>query len=160
MIDPQAAPEEPDEAEESDCRRQALKYLSRREYSARELSRKLRKKGHPALVCERVISHLVDRQLLSDRRYAEAYVYARMNKGFGPVRIRHALEEAGVEKDIIDDVMTREEFDWNEQLKCVLSRKFGDSRPGSYKEWVKRARYLNNKGFSSEQIQSVLEFNN
>jgi regulatory protein len=160
MADEHPAPLDSEEAGESDCRNQALKYLARREYSVQELTRKLRKKGFPAVQCERVVERLVGQQLLSDRRYAEAYVHARMGKGFGPVRIRHALEESGVDKEIIDEVMNHEDFNWHEQLKGLLLKKYGDTKPDTYKEWVKRARYLNNKGFSSEQIQAVLEFNN
>jgi regulatory protein len=156
MIDEQ--PASSDEAVEPDCRRQALKYLARREYSLAELARKLRKKGFPGPVCDRVIDALAAQKLVSDRRFAEAYMHARVRKGFGPVRIRLALEDAGVDKAIIDDVMGAAEVEWTEQLRVQLHKKYGESRPVTYKEWVKRARYLNDRGFSSEMIQSVLEF--
>ncbi len=156
MIDEQ--PPSMDGAIEPDCRRQALKYLARREYSVLELSRKLRKKGFPGPVCERVIEALTEQKLVSDRRYAEAYMHVRVRKGFGPVRIRLALEDAGVDKSIIDDVMGTAEVEWTEQLRVQLHKKYGESMPVTYKEWVKRARYLNDRGFSSEMIQSVLEF--
>ncbi len=151
---------EPEDPGESDCRRQALKYLARREYSVFELSRKLRKKGHTPAHCDRVVEDLVRENLLSDRRFAETYLYAKIRKGLGPVRIRHALDEAGVDKDVIDDVMNNADVQWTEQLRTQLVKKYGDTAPGTYKEWVKRARYLNNRGFSSEQIQAVLEFTN
>ena len=68
MVDERPAPLDSEEAGESDCRRQALKYLSRREYSVQELTRKLRKKGFPVAQCEKVAERLVSQQLLSDRR--------------------------------------------------------------------------------------------
>ncbi|KAA3625184.1 MAG: regulatory protein RecX [Proteobacteria bacterium] len=158
MIDESPEPLEVEEPGESDCRKQALKYLSRREYSVQELSRKLRKKGYSGAQCDRVVEDLVAQRLVSDRRFAEEYLHAKIRKGLGPVRIRHALEEAGVDKDTIDDVMASADVEWTEQLRVQLIKKYGDTSPGTYKEWVKRARYLNNKGFSSEQIQAVLEF--
>lgn len=145
---------------ESDCKRHALKFLGRREYSVQELSRKLRKKGHEPQVCDRVVESLVADNLLSDRRYAEAYLHAKLRKGLGPVRIRLDLDDAGVDKSVIDEVLGEAGVDWNEQLRAAALKKYGDTVPATYKEWVKRARFLNSRGFSSEQIQAVLEFTN
>ena len=149
---------EPDDPGESDCRRHALKFLARREYSVYELSRKLRKKGYTPVHCDRVVDDLVQQNLLSDRRYAEAYLHAKVRKGIGPVRIRHALDEAGVDKEVVDEVMNNADVQWTEQMRAQLIKKYGDTSPDTYKEWVRRARYLNNRGFSSDQIQTVLEF--
>lgn len=158
MIDQQPEQNTAEDTGESDCRQQAVRYLARREYSQLELGRKLRRKGHAAVHCDRVIAELVSQNLLSDRRYAEAYLQSRVRKGLGPMRIRVALEEVGVDKEIIDDVMNNVEIEWTEQLKRQVLKKYGDTEPETYKEWVKRARFLNKRGFSSEQIQTVLEF--
>ncbi len=145
---------------ESDCRKQALKYLARREYSVFELGRKLRGKGYNGHCCEKALERLVEQKLVSDKRYAQACLSSRVRKGYGPVRIRLALAEAGVDKEIMDRVLDTAEIDWSEQLMLQHRKKYGDTPAASYKEWVKRARYLNNRGFSSEMIQSVLEFIN
>ncbi len=158
MNDEHSESVEAEESGESDCRKQALRYLARREYSVLELSKKLKRKGHGSANCDKVINNLVAQKLLSDRRYAEAYLNSKIRKGVGPVRIRHALEEAGLEKSTIDDVLNHADVEWTEQLKIQLIKKYGDSAPRTYKEWVKRARFLNNRGFSSDQIQAVLEF--
>jgi regulatory protein len=160
MIEQHSDRIESDDPGEADCRGQALKYLARREYSVQELSRKLRKKGYPPIHCDRVIEQLVEQELLSDRRYAEALLNARIRKGIGPVRIRHDLDEAGVDKEIVDEVLSDADVEWTEELRRQLIKKYGDTAPGTYKEWVKRARYLNSRGFSSDQIQAVLEFTN
>jgi len=160
MDETRTDPVEPDDPGDSDCRRQALKYLARREYSIQELSRKLRKKGYTQLQCDRVIDDLVSQKLVSDRRYAEAFVHAKVRKGLGPVRIRHALDEAGIDRELVDEVMNDVDIDWSEELRRQLVKKYGDTSPGTYKEWVKRARFLNGRGFSSEQIQAVLEYSN
>ena len=42
------------------------------------------------------IERLVDEGLLSDARFAEAFVSARLRKGQGPTRIRGELKQRGV----------------------------------------------------------------
>ena len=147
-----------DSGEQSECRKKAIRMLARREYSVYELSLKLRKKGVEAQVCDAVLAALVSENLLSDRRYAESYLSAKIYKGYGPTRIRLELEQNGVHRATIDDVFAEAQVEWQEQLRQQHLKKYGDSEPANYKEWVKRARYFNNRGFSSELIQSVLEF--
>ena len=48
----------------------------------------------------------------------------------------------------------------NKQQMLQIQKKYGDRPPDSYKEWVKRARYLNDRGYSSEMIKDILEFSN
>lgn len=144
--------------QESDCRKLALKYLSKREYSRHELSLKLRRKGCTSRDCETVLARLCAEHLLSDQRYAEIYLQSKVRRGYGPTRIRMNLEESGVPRDVIDAAFEQIEIEWSDQLKLQHVKKFGHTEPASYKEWVKRARYLNNRGFSSDLIHNVLEF--
>jgi regulatory protein len=146
------------EPKESDCRNQALRYLVRREHSVFEMSLKLRRKGYSGKNCDAALSRLVSENLLSDCRYATCYLESRAKKGYGPTRIRLALEQKGVHRATVDEALEESEIEWAEQLKRQLVKKFGESEPTNYKEWVQRARYLNNRGFSSELIQSILEF--
>ena len=152
------ATEPPGESGESDCRKAALKYLSRREYATVELCRKLRHKGFAAELCEAVITHLTEQDLISNRRYAEAVLRSKIRKGRGPARIRLQLESSGVPKHIIDEVLVTPEVDWQEQARLQVQKKYGEQQPESYKDWVKRARFLNNLGYSSDLIKNVIEF--
>lgn len=141
---------------ESDCRRQALKYLARREYGVSELGRKLRGKGFPGCHCDKVVEDLAMQKLVSDKRYAESVLNVRVRKGYGPARIQYLLNEAGVDKGVIDEVFGFTDVDWLQQLKLHIHKKYGDTSPESYLEWVRRARYLNARGYGSDLIKEAM----
>ena len=66
---------------------EALDIISRREHSQKELTDKLIKKFNIPELVDLVINSLLDKNLINDYRYSEAYVVARKRKGFGPKKI-------------------------------------------------------------------------
>ena len=76
----------------------AVRSLGQREHARRELERKLIRKGHPPELVARVLDYLVDHDLQSDHRFAEGFVRSRVQKGYGPVKIRQELASRGVEE--------------------------------------------------------------
>ena len=57
--------------------------LARREHSAFEVRRKLKQKDLPESEIEEAVERLQQEGLLSDRRFAEAYIHMRAGKGYG-----------------------------------------------------------------------------
>jgi regulatory protein len=109
----------------------ALRLLARREHSELELRHKLKGRNFAGNIVDTVIMQLVDEGLLSDHRFAEVYIRGRFERGYGPLRIRAELRERGVSGD------SAEQF------------------PGDYRERARQKRFLQQRGFSSDQIQSV-----
>ena len=58
----------------------------------------------------------------SDQRYAEAYVYMRTQKGFGPLRIQAELRQRGVAAGIIHAVIDQDDEFWLTQLKKFVKK--------------------------------------
>ena len=88
----------------------ALSYLTRREYSRRELELKLLDKGFVDVEIDEALTQLIDENYLSDERFAEAFVKSRANRGYGPVKIRLELSERAVANDLIEANI--ESMDW------------------------------------------------
>ena len=65
----------------------ALDILSRREHSEKELIQKLKNKFEEHDLIHEVTSKLINKNLLNDLRFAEAYTVSRKRKGFGPKKI-------------------------------------------------------------------------
>ena len=103
-----------------------------------------------------VLEELRNEGYQSDDRYTEAYVRTRVNKGDGPVKIRHALAGNGILPETIERYLDRGENFWSTLLSEVRDRKFGASAPSDYKEWARQARFLQNRGFTSEQIRNTV----
>jgi regulatory protein len=134
----------------------AVRLLARREHSRAELVRKLGERGAPGDLVEQVLDSLAARCLQSDERYAEALVSSRAGRGQGPVRIRRELAERGVTAATIQDALDGAGQDWFALARDTRRRRFGGDPPAEWNERVRQSRFLEYRGFSSEQIRFAL----
>ncbi|MBI3771483.1 MAG: regulatory protein RecX [Gammaproteobacteria bacterium] len=139
---------------QQECRAAALRWLTRREYSRHELQQKLQTKGFESAVIESVIAELLRERYLSDERFAEALVQSRVNRGVGPVRLRQELRQ----HELNDDVATPmpSEAEWRRRASEVRRKRFGAQMPQTYEERAKQMRFLQYRGFTTEQINAVM----
>jgi regulatory protein len=140
----------------ADARALALKLLARREHTQQELRAKLVRKGCAAGLAAEVVGQLARARLLSEERFIESYVQARRGRGYGPLRIREELRGKGVEEDAIAQWIDVGGREWLEELRRVRRKKFGAGLPKSFSERARQARFLQYRGFTTDQIQQVL----
>ncbi|HBS80986.1 MAG: recombination regulator RecX [Pseudomonas sp.] len=136
-------------------RRAAMDLLARREHGRMELSRKLRSRGAPPDLIEPALEKLADEGLLSEARYLESFVRMRANAGYGPLRIREELTQRGLLREEIEQALRDSGFDWNEQLREVWLRKFGEL-PGDQRERARQGRFLSYRGYPLDSIGRLL----
>lgn len=134
----------------------ALKLLNRRDYGARELGQRLAERGFAAATAQTIVDHLVQEKLLDDSRFAEHFVAYHANRGQGPVRIAHKLREAGVAAELISASVDAGSVDWRRRCAEVRRKRFGAREPGSWAERGKQARFLTQRGFSSDQVRAAI----
>ncbi len=127
--------------------------LARREHSVLELRRKLAKRGMSGELADQALQGLVVDGLLHEGRFAECFVSSRISKGQGPVRIRGDLSERGLSGELIEQTLESTDCDWFELARQVRARRFGSQAPGDYPERARQSRFLQYRGFSSEQIR-------
>ncbi|MDJ0939891.1 MAG: regulatory protein RecX [Woeseiaceae bacterium] len=139
-----------------EARKKAMDYLARREHSRDELMKKLEKAGFDGNVALDAIEALKAEGLQSDRRFVEAFVQSNVRKGKGPARIRASLRERGIREPLVDAVLTELDTDWAALAIEVHRRKFGDELPVDFKEKARQMRFLQYRGFESEQIQAAV----
>ena len=132
----------------------ALDIISRREHSQKELSNKLIKKFNIPELVDSVIDGLLEKNLLNDYRYSESYVVARKRKGFGPKKIGYELVSRGVNENTASEVIDAE-GGWNEAALKALNQKFKAGIGEDFKEQNKQKAFLQNRGFSFQEIDSV-----
>jgi len=139
-----------------DIRRAAMDLLARREHSKQELLHKIRKRfPSETVLIEDAIETLHEEGLQSDNRLAEAFLRSRANRGQGPIKIRSELRTKGVNDEDIDAAFSNCAIDWREQVTSVASKRFGEQGPEDAKERAKRSRFLQQRGFSFEEIASL-----
>jgi len=133
----------------------AMDLLSRREHSVCELTRKLKQRKFDIEEIDATIETLQRDNLQSDSRFIESIVNSRINAGFGPIKIRYELRQKGVSDSLVDDYFSNLDVDWESSMAEQRVKKFGNSIPGEYKEKMKQARFLQNRGFSPESVMRL-----
>ncbi|CAD6874286.1 Regulatory protein RecX [Methylomonas fluvii] len=131
-----------------------LRLLARREHSRRELLDKLALRGFDRDEVEPVIDQIAEQNWQNDARYAEAYVRQRIQNGYGLMRIRYELQQRGI-NDADLDAQAEEQGGWQNVLLDVYSRKYDDEKSLTQNEWLKRSRFLQQRGFSGEMIKRL-----
>ena len=132
----------------------ALDIISRREHSEKEIREKLYKKFNDHKVSELVITSLIEKGLVNDYRFAEMYTIARKRKGFGPKKIAYELLAKGVSDDISSQALN-EEGGWRIAALNAFNKKYKNGIADNFKEMNKQKIFLQNRGFTFEEIDSV-----
>ena len=153
-------PRKPDldaaEADERTVRTAALALLTGRDFARQELARRLARRGYPEALIESVIAGLVAERLLSESRFTEQFVGQQARRGHGPVRIRMELRERGVADEEIDSALAAAEEDWVAHAREARRRRFGPAGPADFRERARQGKFLQYRGFTSEQIRAAL----
>ena len=132
----------------------ALDIISRREHSQKELTDKLVKKYDVPELISSVIHNLIEKNLLNDFRFSQAYVVSRKRKGFGPKKIGYELVSRGINENTASEVIDAE-GGWNEAALKAFNKKFKAGIGVDFKEQNKQKVFLQNRGFSFQEIDSV-----
>lgn len=131
-----------------------LRLLARREHSRRELLDKLVLRGFERDECEPVMDVLGEQNWQNDGRFAECYVRQRITSGYGPIRIAYELQQRGIE-GIDLDAHAEEHGGWLNLALDVYWAKYGNEKSLAPNEWLRRSRFLQQRGFSGETIRRV-----
>ena len=133
----------------------AMDLLSRREHSVYELTRKLKQREFEIDEIDAAIATLQQDNLQSDSRFIESIVNSKINAGFGLIKIKYELRQKGISDDLVDDYFSGLEVDWNLRMAEQRIKKFGEAIPVEYKEKMKQARFLQNRGFSPGSVMRL-----
>lgn len=154
---PEPSADEAIRTERLAIRKRAMDLLARREHAYAELVAKLKKREHAADDIEIVLDELAGEGLQSDARYAEAAVASKARRGIGPVRIRAELREAGVDDAQIEGALAEAGVDWDACAEAARRKRFGDELPPDFPAKAKQMRFLQRRGFDSDQLAAAFD---
>ena len=140
---------------EADVRDIAMRYLTRREYGIEELRQKLLQRDSDPDIAEKVVTDLVDENLVSDQRFTEMYVRMRIRRLFGPLKIRGELRSRGISEHLIAAAMPDGQETWFD-----VATQWADKRCHGELDYAGRAKFyrsLMNRGFTHEQANVALD---
>lgn len=134
--------------------------LARREHSEFELRQKLATREFNADDIELAIERLLEKDYLSDTRFAQSTCRYRANRGYGWRYIANELKQKGVCSNIIQELQKNCEIDWYLQAELAYNKRFGEIEKDTFqndqKAKAKRIRFLQYRGFSTDEIFTVL----
>jgi len=140
-----------------DIKKQALSYLSRREYGITELRIKLLNKFDSRLQIDQTLEVLQNEDLLNENRYVQSYIQSRVNKGYGPERIRMELMQKGIAMTLVDKAFFKCGVDWHAEIQKVWSKKYRSAVSKDLEEIARQWRFLQYRGFPTDMIKRVLK---
>ena len=130
--------------------------MARREHSKTELQRKLDARGYESQTVRTVLDQLEAEHLQSDERFIEAFVHHRTDKGYGPCRIAQELRQRGISDNLLATYIDLNEPAWRERAAVARQKRFGSEVPSDFRERARQSRFLQYRGFTSEQINQAM----
>lgn len=153
----------PQDAASKDCTATALNILSLRDHTTYELSRKLQIRGFEENDIALAIEKCKSWNYLNDERAAEVLAKTLLRKGAGKHKIRLELKKRRINEDLADTILQKLEIPDNqvELALAVLHKRFdrekAETKEEIYRQKGKMYRYLQNKGYVSEDIYRAFD---
>jgi regulatory protein len=113
----------------------AYRLLSLRPHSEKELEKKLREKGFPAVVIKETLEKLHDLKYLNDASFATGLARnLAVNKLWGNRKIIASLQEKGIAAQLIDDAIAaaRLEISEDEAIAVLVQKKVSKKKPAVF----------------------------
>lgn len=143
-----------EQAKSNDC---ALRFLSYRQRSEKEIQNKLTKEGFDSEFIENTIVYLKDRELIDDLEFARSFARDKINiNKHGPKKIKYELYKKGVSGEIIDAILNEDDTEYTRALELAkkkLSSYKNDNRDAKYR---KLGGFLQRRGYSSDCVYKIL----
>lgn len=132
----------------------ALRLLSQREHSRKELEQKLKPHEETPGELAEALDFLAAKDFINEKRVVESVVNRRSSK-LGAARVRQELMAKGLPVDDIAEAVETMRGTELERALVVWRKKFG-APPSDASERAKQVRFLVSRGFAAEVVRRVV----
>lgn len=135
----------------------ALRLLEQMDRTEVQLRRKLKEKGFPEEAVDEAVAYVKSYHYLDDARYAAAYIELK-SRTKSRRQIEQGLLQKGIDRQMIADAL--EDFgkiDESAQIEALIRKKGLDWEHAEPKEIQKLCQSLMRRGFSYQDIRSVID---
>ena len=134
-----------------------MRLLARREHGAHELTTKLATKGYLEVAIQEALVKCQHLGLQSDSRFVDSVCRTRIRQGYGPIRIRHELQNLQINSELIDAALQQEQENCLAYAVDVWKKKYKEQVEFSYTALQKQKQFLLYRGFSTDTITMVFK---
>ena len=137
---------------------QALKFLSYRQRSEKEIRDKLEDKGYEEIYVDEAVSYCKKHKYIDDRTFAESFIRDKINlNNFGSYRIKRELGVKGISDEIISDVLIEDKESEYERAFEIAKKKYSTYKNiDKIKAYRRLSGFLQRKGYSFDIVNSIL----
>lgn len=135
----------------------AVRALTARERTQKELERSLQRSGYREDTIARIVGYLVERRYVDDERYANQLAQNRQRK-HSARRITQTMQQKGIERSTIDSALAHVEESAQQELLDDLARKYVWRHPdiSTPQERNKAIASLVRRGFDFSSAREAL----
>ncbi len=138
----------------------AMHLLERRDRTEKGLREKLKQSEYPEEMIENAIQYVKSYGYIDDRRYAANYIRYRIDDK-SRQQLLQSLYQKGIDRETFqaawEEVAAEEQPDERRLIRKLVQKKCRDQKQLSEKEYRRLQAYLARRGFSWENVASVLE---
>lgn len=136
----------------------AIKFVSYKIRSCREVRQKLEKQGFNEEVIEETLKSLIKDRYLDDLDYARRYARTKIKLSkISKKQLEMELSQRGIREDIISEVSELDEIDEYGDIRRILDKKYNADELMDPKKKLKAMKYLYSKGYGTELIQKAID---
>ena len=137
---------------------EAIKFISYKFRSGKEVSNKLSEEGYEMEVMENVIDELTAMGYINDKIFAQKYIFDRSKlKPKSTKLLKLELGARGINSDVIDEVLNDYEVDDKTVAESLARKKFNKYDMSDDKVIRKIQSFLQHRGFDYEVINKIVK---
>jgi len=131
---------------------------SRQEKAPADILASLKRWGVETVHHQQILERLKTEKFIDPQRFARAYMRDKMKfDHWGFVKIRIMLQQKGIDKGIIDEVIGECDRDeYREMIGRELAKKRKSLKGTPYEIWAKLARYGSSRGYEMQDMERFL----
>ena len=138
----------------------ALKLLSYRQRSKREMRQSLQKKGFSEEIIISILDRLKAINLLDDNQFAHSWANYRLtSRPIGRIRLKYELQQHGISSSLAEEVVSKILTEETELLAALaLAQRYRQRKGENDSRYYQRmARFLQQRGYNTTIIRQVLK---
>lgn len=143
---------------DQECLDAALRFLSHRPRSEREVRRRLNEKGHDPDRVDRVVARLRELKLIDDREFADYWLENRaLHKPRGSRALRAELFQKGLEREVVDEALATERDELDDAYRAGVKRAATLSTLDEASFRQRLGQFLLRRGFDWETVTPTVD---
>lgn len=135
-----------------------LALLATRDHSRQELKQKLARRFPDNPHVESILEQSEALGYIDETRFAEQRIRYLSQKGKGPRFIQNDLQQKGISNEMIAKQFIIIDNSWLNIARHALLKRFRQA-PTNLKEYSQQMRFLQQRGFTEQHINSLLRLN-